>query len=199
MRFGELGSTEFLGPEDVIRPWRSPRISTHSVEIRWEVLAPLTAAVLDRDFATRIRPWPELTAKLLDRGSERVDTHMLHSALRQAVRVEDRVLLAMWHFAKRWGTETADGWTLKLPRLTGEVLANIVGARRQSVSTALGALADRRALRRTADGIWEITQRPSQLGNIETGQRASDHPHQLGLVANGHERQPHSRRAHSRR
>lgn len=174
VRFGEIGSTEFLGPRDLIRPWRSPRGHTHAIELRWEVLAPARFAVLDGDFALRIRPWPEIVTVLLERGNERADSQLLQAALRQAVRVEDRLLLALWHFAERWGEETSDGWKLRIPRLTGEVLASIVGARRQSVSTALGQLADRQAIRRSGDGTWTITCRPSQLGHIELGQRASD-------------------------
>jgi CRP/FNR family cyclic AMP-dependent transcriptional regulator len=174
MHFGGVGSTELIGPRDLIRPWRRATSRTHATETRWEVLAPSRLAVLDRDFALRIRPWPEVVSVLLDRGSQRSDALLLQAALRQAVRVEDRLLLALWHFADRWGEETGNGWEIRIPRLTGEVLANIVGARRQSVSTALGQLADRRAIGRGGDGMWTLLQRPSQLDTIEVGRRASD-------------------------
>jgi CRP-like cAMP-binding protein len=175
IRLGELGATEFVGPGDVIRPWVRPGNGPHSVETRWEVLAPARLADLNREFAVRIRPWPELVAALLDREAGRIESHLLQSAFRQAVRVEDRVLLAMWQFAERWGEETPEGRTINLPKLTGEVLASIVGARRQSVSTALGQLADRGAVRRRSDGTWLLSALPSQLERIEIGKRASDH------------------------
>lgn len=174
MRFGEMGSTELLGPGDVIRPWRRPQGATNAVELRWEVLSPARLAVLDREFALRIGPWPEIVAMLLERGSARADALQLQAALRQAVRVEDRVLLALWHFADRWGEETTEGRTITIPRLTGAVLASIVGARRQSVSSALGALADREVVKRGSSGTWTLTQRPPQPGEVVVGRRASD-------------------------
>jgi CRP/FNR family transcriptional regulator, cyclic AMP receptor protein len=180
MRFGQIGSTELLGPRDLIRPWRRPTGRTHAPEMRWEVLAPSQLAVLDRDFALRVRPWPEIVAVVLERGSRRADSLLLQAALRQAVRVEDRLLLALWHFADRWGEDAGAGWTIRIPRLTGEILASIVGARRQTVSTALGQLADRQAISRGRDGTWTLLQRPSQMDSIQVGRRASDHVALLG-------------------
>lgn len=180
MRFGGVGSTELLGPGDLIRPWRRSGSRINTTEMRWQVLSPARLAVLDRDFALRMRPWPEIVSALLDRGSLRADSLLLQAALRQAVRVEDRLLLALWHFADRWGDETDDGWEIKLPKLTGELLANIVGARRQSVSTALGQLADRGAIARGAYGHWTLRRRPSQIVPVQVGRRASDQVHLVG-------------------
>lgn len=180
MRFGGVGSTELLGPGDLIRPWRRSTSRIDTTEMHWQVLSPARLAVLDRDFALRVRPWPEIVSVLLDRGSHRADSLLLQAALRQAVRVEDRLLLALWHFADRWGEETDEGWEIKLPKLTGEILASIVGARRQSVSTALGQLADRGAISRGAYGQWTLLRRPSQMGLVQTGRRASDRFHLVG-------------------
>jgi hypothetical protein len=173
VNFGQIGSTEFIGPGDVLRPWVVPE-NGDSVRVRWEILAPVRLAVMDREFANRIRPWPELSAALLDRASDRIWSQLLQSALRQAKRVDDRVLLALWHFAGRWGQVSGEGRVVRLPNLTGQVLANIVGARRQSVSTALGALATRGAIRRRGDGSWLIPDKPPQLAHLELGSRASD-------------------------
>lgn len=160
--FGQIGSTEFIGPRDLMRPW-SMSDTVDVFKARWEVLVPTRLAVLDHDFATRVRPWPELSAALLDRYTERLASQLLQSALRQVRRVDDRVLLALWHFAARWGQVTAEGRIVQLPHITGEVLAHIVGARRQSVSTALGALSARGAIDRRADGSWVIHDKPHQL------------------------------------
>ena len=180
MRFGGVGSTELLGPGDLIRPWRRSASRIITTEMHWQVLSPARLAVLDRDFALRVRPWPEIVSVLLDRGSQRADSLLLQAALRQAVRVEDRLLLALWHFADRWGEETDAAWEIKLPKLTGEILASIVGARRQSVSTALGQLADHGAISRGAYGHWTLLQRPSRTGRFEPGRRASDRVHLVG-------------------
>lgn len=164
--FGQIGATEFLGPCDVLRPWAM----SETVEVSdacWETLTPARLAVLDRDFAMRVRPWPELTAALFDRYTDRLASQLLCSALRQSKRVEDRVLVVFWHFAVRWGRVSGEGRIVRLPNITGEVLASIVGARRQSVSTALGALSNRGAIRRRDDGYWVIPRRPPQLEQLE--------------------------------
>ena len=59
--------------------------------------------------------------------------------------------------------------------VTGEVLANIVGARRQSGSTALTALSNRGAIQRRLDGSWLIREKPPQLAL-----QAPPPPHRVG-------------------
>lgn len=169
--FGQIGATELLGPGDILRPWVNHRDHAEAVNGRWEVLARTRLAALDRDFANRVRPWPEIAAALLDRAIDRTDSQLLQSALRQTRRVDDRLLLALWHFAGRWGEVQDEHRTVSLPRITGEMLARIVGARRQSVSTALGALTDRGALTRRPDGTLIVHARPPQLDGIQTPQR----------------------------
>lgn len=101
---------------------------------------------------------------------------MLQAALHQARRVEDRVLLALWHFAARWGQTGPEGRTVDLHNITREVLARFVGSRRQSVSTALGKLQDRGSIVRLADGSLLLPRAPAELETIARGQRASDQP-----------------------
>jgi CRP/FNR family transcriptional regulator, cyclic AMP receptor protein len=159
--FGQLGAVEFYGPGDLVRPWT--RRADGAAQGRWEVLAHVRLAALDQDFATRVHAWPELAAGLLDRAAERSDAQALQSALHQTKHAEERVLLALWHFAGRWGEIGPEGRTVKLPNVTGELLARFVGARRQTVSTALGRLADSGELRRNPDGSLTLTRRPRQL------------------------------------
>jgi CRP-like cAMP-binding protein len=161
-RFGRISSLELLGPGDVLRPWARPA-HIEDISVEWEVLTPVRLAVLDRDFAVRIRSAPELIAALLDRAADRAYSQLHHAALRRARTVEDRVLLALWHFAGRWGHVGSEGRILLLPGLTGEVLAHIVGARRQSVSRALGDLTRRGAIRRRPDRCWVIPAPPAEL------------------------------------
>jgi CRP-like cAMP-binding protein len=170
--FGLITSTELLGPADVARPWVPPREHAELIEVRWEVLAATRLAALDRDFANRVRPWPEIAAALLDRAAQLANSQLLLSALRQARRVEDRVLLALWHFAGRWGELHPEGRTMRLSDISGQTLAGVVGARRQSVSTALGQLADRGAIKRRPDGSITIPEEPPQLRHIQPQQHA---------------------------
>ena len=58
------GFVEVLGPGDLFRPWTA-------APVRWEALTLARFAVLDRELAVRLAPWPELTGVLLDRAGER--------------------------------------------------------------------------------------------------------------------------------
>ena len=173
---GRIGSTEFAAPGDILHPWARRSEPIAAVEVRWEVLAPSRLAVLDREFASRIRAWPAITAALFNRTAERSDQRVLQAALHQAKRVEDRVLLALWHFAGRWGQTAPEGRTVNLHGITGEALARFVGTRRQSVSTALGKLQDRGSVVRLADGALLLPRAPVELEAMVRGRRASDEP-----------------------
>jgi DNA-binding MarR family transcriptional regulator len=58
------GFMDVLGPGDLFRPWTAGTV-------RWEALTLARFAVLDRQLAVRLAPWPELTGVLLDRVGER--------------------------------------------------------------------------------------------------------------------------------
>jgi CRP/FNR family cyclic AMP-dependent transcriptional regulator len=172
----QIGSSEMLGPGDLLRPWRPFGGQRWAGLTRWEALTPARIALLDRDFAYRIRAWPEITTALLDRARDRVDFQLLQSAIRQARRVEDRVALALWYFAERWGETTPDGIVSPAGKVTGDVLAQMVGARRQSVSMALGALLDRGVIRRRADGRLILPPDPPFLNALQTEEPPADQP-----------------------
>ena len=74
--------------------------------------------------------------------------------------------LVLWHFAGRWGEVHSDERSVSLTNITGETLAKVVGARRQSVSTALGALADRGVIRRLPNGSLMVHRRPALLEDV---------------------------------
>jgi hypothetical protein len=61
------------------------------------------------------------------------------------------MLALMWAFADRWGRVTPEGIVIRL-RLTHATLAELAGASRPSVSTALGRLERTGRLRRTPTG-----------------------------------------------
>lgn len=168
-----LGSTEFLGSGDLLRPWGGDMGVLAQSTVRWEVLSPARLAVLDRDFVMRTRRWPEIAIALLDRADQRARSLAFQLALRQAVRVEDRVLVALRHLADRWGRVGPQGTTVMLPRARGEVLGRMVGARRQSVSSALSSLRRQGVIVRRADGAWILSEYPAVEG-LQRGRRASD-------------------------
>ena len=67
-------SMELLGAEDLLRPWEDDDdlgLSSVSHSVTWTVHEPLRMAVLDRGFAERIAPWPEIGAALIGRAVRR--------------------------------------------------------------------------------------------------------------------------------
>jgi CRP/FNR family cyclic AMP-dependent transcriptional regulator len=172
--FGQIGANDFLGPGDLLRPWLNRGEGTEVAHVSWEALSRSRLAALDQDFANRTRAWPELATALLDRAAQRSDSQALQAAVHQTRRVEDRVLLALWHFAGRWGHVGPDGRIVSLHNITRELLARFVGARRQSVSTAIGQLAATGAIKRLPDGSLVLPQEPPQLDHIAPGRRATD-------------------------
>jgi CRP/FNR family transcriptional regulator, cyclic AMP receptor protein len=75
--------------------------------------------------------------------------------------VEDRLHAMLWLLAERWGRVTPEGVTLPL-RLTHELLGQLVGAKRPTVSLAMKELEARGAVRRRLDGAWLLD--PSVAG-----------------------------------
>ena len=92
----------------------------------------------------RMEAWlsdPVLAANLVRVLSAQVADRELAVAIALEPRVERRVLLKLRQLAERWGRVTPDGIRLDL-RLTHQELANMVGAVRESVTLAMGRLAD---------------------------------------------------------
>ena len=157
---GDHTSAELLGPGDVLQPWlRIGPDQSVAVEVGWEVVQPVQAAVLHRGFCALVSRWPEITAAISRRIMQRADWSAFHLAVCNLRRLDDRLLLVLWHFADRWGTVTPEGVLLDIP-LTHELLAAVVGARRPSVSMALGRLTDQRRVRRRSRSTWLLLGRP---------------------------------------
>jgi hypothetical protein len=145
---------ELLGPGDVLRPWQWDEEGSHvRAEIGWQVLEPTDMAVLDNGLVERMRPFPQLGVELFTRGTRRAHHLAVALAIVHHQRVEDRLLLTLWHLAERWGRVGTDGVVVPLP-LGHQRLADLVGARRPSVTTALGELARDGSLSRRDDGAW---------------------------------------------
>jgi DNA-binding transcriptional ArsR family regulator len=150
-------STELQGPGDVVRPWRiegGPLLL--SVSVRWNALAPVRAALLDRRLAAQLGGYPEIAAVIVDRLSERSARLAVTQAISQLNRVEDRLVALFWHLAERWGRVAADGIALPLA-LSHRLIGELFGARRPTVSTALAELARHGQIVRRDDGTWILT------------------------------------------
>ena len=160
---GRFDCTELLGQGDLLRPWSFAGASSASVpsKVTWNVVEPVRLAELDRRFALSVSPWPEVAADLMDRIVQRARWLAFQLAVCHVVRVDTRLLLMMWHFADRWGRMTRDGARISLP-VTHSVLASVVGARRPSVTTALGRLQEQGLIERLPDGAWLLQGSPPE-------------------------------------
>jgi CRP/FNR family cyclic AMP-dependent transcriptional regulator len=137
VRVGPQECMELLGAGDIIRPWdvADDLASVRSVA-SWTVFEPTTLALIDERFIGRMCLWPAVVGAIAQRMMERARTLAFHLAVSHMIRVEQRLLVVLWHLADRWGRVTPDGVLLTLP-LTHEMLARIVGARRPTVTSAL--------------------------------------------------------------
>jgi len=162
LQLGGRTCAEVLGPGDLLRPWvRATDYSSITMHDSWEVLERTRVAVLDRRFAAVISEWPEITASILDRMMVRARWLALHLAVAHLRRVESRVLVALWHYADRWGSVRPDGVALPL-NLTHSLLAAVVAAERPSVTLALTSLRQRGLVERDAERGWLLRGGPPQ-------------------------------------
>ena len=124
------------------------------VQWGWTVLEPTTLGVVDERLEIIAQRWPKLVTSLVIRGADQARRAVLHQAISQLPRVEDRLLAVMWSLADSRGVVRTDGVLVPLA-LTHQALAQMVGARRPTVSLGLKALGKRGVLRADADG-WVI-------------------------------------------
>ena len=151
---------EILGEGDLLRPWtfRGPSASVPST-VDWTVMARMECALLDHEFVAACKHWPSLMIKVLDLAVERSRTFSYFLTARQVSRLEGRILLTLWHLADRWGHVSADGVVLDLPRLTHEMIARMIAARRPSVTTGIRHLRELGVLE-TDGGRWLLRGDP---------------------------------------
>lgn len=144
---------ELLGAGDVLRPWEveegRPPVP---FDVQWVAHTPARIALLDRRFVAAASRWPTVVEQIAHRAVRRSRSLSLQLALGQVPRVDGRLLLLFWRLGERWGRMTPEGILVPL-KLTHETLAALVSARRPSVTSAMGRLADHGLLRR-ADGGW---------------------------------------------
>ena len=159
---GRRSSTEVLGAGDLLRPWDADsEISELPLVARWSVLQETRLAVLDERFLHAAVRYPPVIDALFARAVRRHRWLAVRLVVNQLVRLEDRLLLALWSLAERWGRVTPDGVLVPMG-LTHSALARLVGARRPSVTSAIGDLGRDHLLERTEDG-WLLLGDPAHL------------------------------------
>lgn len=150
---------ELLGSGDLLRPWQAePDATGLTMSTSRRVLSPTRVAVLDLAFAGRAARYPQIAGQLVARTMNRSRNLGLLMAIVHYPRVDTRLHALFWHLAGRWGRMRTDGVLLPL-RLTHSVLADLVAARRPTVSSALAELSRRGVLRSTEEG-WHLRGGP---------------------------------------
>jgi CRP-like cAMP-binding protein len=175
IRLDEQVALRVLGPGAVIMGLDVPS-SEVIASSEWAAAGTARLAVIGQHFMRAGSRWPELHRNLLARFADQNEQLGTQLALCQLPRVEDRLLGMLWLLAESWGKVTSAGTLLPL-HFTHEALGAMVGARRPTVTLALGELADSGAVVQR-DGGWLLLQPPLQhLGE----QRAVEGPRLLDL------------------
>jgi hypothetical protein len=155
---GRFGA-ELLGEGDLLRPWQdrydSPALA---LEIGWSVLEPARLAVLDEQFVQRVAAYPELGPAMVERVMRRARNLVVNMAIVHQARVDVRLHMLLWHLAGRWGRVRSEGTVLRM-RLTHAVLADLVAARRPTVTSAIAELV-RSGLVRSSGDEWVLLKEP---------------------------------------
>jgi CRP/FNR family transcriptional regulator, cyclic AMP receptor protein len=154
-------SMRLLGRGDVVETFDCPDLGPPAVQ-GWLVLEETVVLALDRRFIAATRRWPGLLVALHRRFAAQASRAALHTAIAELGRVEQRVLAMLWHLVDRWGAMTPEGIVIKV-RLTHEMLGRLVGARRPTITLALGSLATSGDVRRRADGLLVLSPGSREL------------------------------------
>jgi hypothetical protein len=154
-----IRSRELLGAGDVLRPWDDDSaLSPIPTEVSWTILEPTRFAVLDRRFTVLLGHWPELENEIVHRVMRRSRWLAVRLAIGSLRGVPDQVMFLFWHLATNWGRVLPKGTLVPL-ELTHETIAELIGARRPSVTTAVTELRERGELERTEEG-WLLRGGP---------------------------------------
>jgi len=150
-------SIELLGRGELLRPWQEDASSFCTSS--WEVVEAATLVQLGPQLARGLAQWPALISNLLARGIRRSRALAADTAVASLVGVEERLLTCLWQLSETWGEARKDGVHLSI-RLPHRLLAELVGARRPSITSALAELKSAGRLASTADGYWILRGEP---------------------------------------
>ena len=171
---GRFGA-EILGDGDLLRPGPGEHVTPSlTVTTGWRVLESTRLALLDEAAARRFAAYPELTGRLVDRALERSRNLSVNMAIVQQARVNVRLHMLFWHLADRWGRVRSEGVVVPLA-LTHSVLADLVAARRPTVTSSLSELARSGLVAPTAGGWLLAGEPPGELLELQ----------QIGVTAPG--------------
>ena len=162
-RYAGRNSLELLGPGDVLAPPLTPSRQLESrATSSYLAHGQASLAVIEDRFRTAARRWPQLSDVLHDRLARQTHRASMHLAVLHIPRAEDRVLALFSDLAERFGHVTSDGIVIDV-ELTHELIGQLIGSRRPTVSLALEELSTTGTLTRTSDNRWMLNA-PDILG-----------------------------------
>jgi CRP/FNR family cyclic AMP-dependent transcriptional regulator len=154
-------AAEILGPGDFI-PASTDGDGTLPCGVRWTAMTPTQIACLDGGFAKAMLAFREIALALIEHQKVRADRLVTLRAIAHLNGVDRRLLALLWLLADRWGRMTRDGVILPMA-LRHSIMANLVGARRPTVSTAMSRLQRRDAIRQRPAGGWILREHPEGI------------------------------------
>ncbi len=163
---GRFGA-ELLGEGDLLRPWQGEGAEpTLPHTTGWRVLEPARIALLDEHAERRFAAYPQLTGRLVARALERSRNLAVNMAIVHHARVNVRLHMLFWHLADRWGRVRSEGVILPLD-LTHTVLADLVAARRPTVTSSLTELSKQGRVRAVRGGWLLCGDPPGELLELQ--------------------------------
>lgn len=167
--YGDRIGGELLGPGDLLRPSEHDgEEATLPFDANWTVLNDLRLALLDRPWSERMAVYPDVSIALAARALLRARrlANMLTIALHP--KLDERLQLLMWELADRYGRVHPDGVHVEVP-LTHELISQLAGARRPSVSSALSRLQQMGVIERRGLGWILHGDPPATPGRLTRG------------------------------
>jgi len=163
LRVGDQVGIRLLGAGDIVMAPRDVR-SVCLAESQLIACQGARLALFGEGVLFGLRRWPTLALRLLERFAERVELLEAQLVISQLPRVDQRVSAVMWLLAERWGRVTRMGTHLPI-HLTHDTLGALIGARRSTVTLALGQLADHGEVIKQEDG-WLLLAPPPQPSGL---------------------------------
>ena len=146
-------SLEVLVKGDLLRPWQED--SGWIVDSTMSPLVKSRVAVIDRFASDSLCRFPAVIEALLERAFRRIRSLATQAAFDSRAGMDQRVLFSMRHLADRCGAPAEDDVAIPLP-LTHQMIADLLGAQRTSVSAAVSRLSADGTLSRTDGRGWML-------------------------------------------
>jgi CRP/FNR family transcriptional regulator, cyclic AMP receptor protein len=155
-------SADLLGPEDVVKPREAePGVTLLPHIALWTTMTAARLALIDERFFDRIAAWPEIAAALVERSGRPGQRLVLSRLISTLPSIDARVLASLWMWASHWATVASGGVVLRVP-LSHERIARLIGARRPTVTGAVGRLRKADLLAQGTDGSWLLSAPPQR-------------------------------------